>query len=463
MAYTKANHGKMTFSSGGTGTSSHISCVMLNQIMGVTRHPRALPRRRPGVRGRDRRPHRLHLQLRLHRRGGGEGRARSRRSRCWRGERTPLPARAADRRRAGPEGFRRLGLERDPAAEERDAGDGGEDQRGGEQGARQPGAARRLDALGLIPATPERAAARSTCASYINAEIEKWAAPVKAERSERGMTAFLRCLLRRCLRAGLAPARHGPGVAAVDRRAGHGAVRRGRAGRRAGAADERAARRADQGHVHPGEPRRRRRHDRRPPSPRRRPTARALLFTTSSISIAPSALSEPAVRSAPAHGDQPDRRGADRARGARQQPDQDAGGVHRQGEGGAGPDHVRQRRRGLRQSSVRRTAQDARRDRPAARAVPRHGAGHDRALRRRHRLGVLLHHRGAGAGPRRPHPHPRRLLARAAARAAGRAFDRRAGPGLYDGQLVRPVRPPGCRPPSSRGSSRSSPPCAATL
>lgn len=35
IAYTKINHAKMTFSSGGTGTSSHISCVMLNQIMGV--------------------------------------------------------------------------------------------------------------------------------------------------------------------------------------------------------------------------------------------------------------------------------------------------------------------------------------------------------------------------------------------------------------------------------------------
>jgi tripartite-type tricarboxylate transporter receptor subunit TctC len=34
-AYAKANHDKMTFSSGGTGTSSHVSCVMLNQIMGV--------------------------------------------------------------------------------------------------------------------------------------------------------------------------------------------------------------------------------------------------------------------------------------------------------------------------------------------------------------------------------------------------------------------------------------------
>jgi len=35
IAYTKANHGKMSFSSGGTGTSSHVSCVMLNQIIGV--------------------------------------------------------------------------------------------------------------------------------------------------------------------------------------------------------------------------------------------------------------------------------------------------------------------------------------------------------------------------------------------------------------------------------------------
>src|SRR5215510_13196286 len=29
IAYTKANQGKMSFASGGTGTSSHVSCVML--------------------------------------------------------------------------------------------------------------------------------------------------------------------------------------------------------------------------------------------------------------------------------------------------------------------------------------------------------------------------------------------------------------------------------------------------
>ncbi len=35
FAYTKTNHDKMVFSSGGSGTSSHVSCVMLNQVMGV--------------------------------------------------------------------------------------------------------------------------------------------------------------------------------------------------------------------------------------------------------------------------------------------------------------------------------------------------------------------------------------------------------------------------------------------
>jgi tripartite-type tricarboxylate transporter receptor subunit TctC len=35
VAYAKANNGKLTFSSGGTGTSSHVSCVMLDQLIGV--------------------------------------------------------------------------------------------------------------------------------------------------------------------------------------------------------------------------------------------------------------------------------------------------------------------------------------------------------------------------------------------------------------------------------------------
>jgi tripartite-type tricarboxylate transporter receptor subunit TctC len=35
ISYTKANQGKMQFGSGGTGTSSHIGCVLLNQVIGV--------------------------------------------------------------------------------------------------------------------------------------------------------------------------------------------------------------------------------------------------------------------------------------------------------------------------------------------------------------------------------------------------------------------------------------------
>ncbi len=35
IEYTKANHAKMQFGSGGTGTSSHIGCVLMNQTIGV--------------------------------------------------------------------------------------------------------------------------------------------------------------------------------------------------------------------------------------------------------------------------------------------------------------------------------------------------------------------------------------------------------------------------------------------
>lgn len=35
IAYAKANHAKMQFGSGGTGTSAHVGCVLLNQAIGV--------------------------------------------------------------------------------------------------------------------------------------------------------------------------------------------------------------------------------------------------------------------------------------------------------------------------------------------------------------------------------------------------------------------------------------------
>src|SRR5439155_13706290 len=35
IAYAKANHAKMQYGSGGTGTSAHIGCLLLNQAIGV--------------------------------------------------------------------------------------------------------------------------------------------------------------------------------------------------------------------------------------------------------------------------------------------------------------------------------------------------------------------------------------------------------------------------------------------
>jgi tripartite-type tricarboxylate transporter receptor subunit TctC len=138
IAHAKTNHAKMTFSSGGTGTSSHVSCVMLNQLMGVdVTH---VPYRGGGPAFADLIAGRIDYICNYVSIGAaavkqGQVKAIAMLAR----ERTPAPAGAAHRRRAGIEGFRRVGLERDPAAEKRDAGDGGEIQRRGEQGARQPG------------------------------------------------------------------------------------------------------------------------------------------------------------------------------------------------------------------------------------------------------------------------------------------------------------------------------------
>ena len=68
IAYTKANHDKMTFS---LRRHRHLLAYQLRDAEpdhGRQCHPRALSRRRPGVCRPDRRPHRLHLQLRLDRR-----------------------------------------------------------------------------------------------------------------------------------------------------------------------------------------------------------------------------------------------------------------------------------------------------------------------------------------------------------------------------------------------------------
>ena len=178
IAYAKANHDKMTFSSGGTGTSSHVSCVMLNQLMGVdVTH---VPYRGGGPAFADLIAGRIDYICNYVSIGApavkqGQVKAIAMLAR----ERTPLLPDLPHRRRAGPEGLRRVGLERDPAAEERDTCDGGEIQRRGEQGARQSGAARAVRRH-----RPHRSRAGppepGVSAQVHQREIEKWAKPVKA-------------------------------------------------------------------------------------------------------------------------------------------------------------------------------------------------------------------------------------------------------------------------------------------
>ena len=178
MAYTKANHDKMMFS---LRRHRHLVACQLRDAEPAhrrQRHPRALPRRRAGVPGRDRRPHRLHLQLRFHRRAGGEGRTGQGAGDARRQRTSALP----DLPTADEQGLKNFDVSAwnaillpksaTPAmvAKMNAAVSKALD---------NPAMRGRLDALGLIPATPERRSA-DYLRGYINAEIGKWAGPVKA-------------------------------------------------------------------------------------------------------------------------------------------------------------------------------------------------------------------------------------------------------------------------------------------
>ena len=53
IAYAKAQQSHMQFGSAGAGTSTHIGCVLLNQVIGRRRRPCALSGRRGGAARRD--------------------------------------------------------------------------------------------------------------------------------------------------------------------------------------------------------------------------------------------------------------------------------------------------------------------------------------------------------------------------------------------------------------------------
>ena len=64
MAYTKANHTKMQFGSGGAGSGAHLNCMRVNAAIGVDVTHVYLSRFGPGDAGPVRRPARLLLRAR---------------------------------------------------------------------------------------------------------------------------------------------------------------------------------------------------------------------------------------------------------------------------------------------------------------------------------------------------------------------------------------------------------------
>jgi tripartite-type tricarboxylate transporter receptor subunit TctC len=178
MAYTKANHGKMTFSSGGTGTSSHVSCVMLNQLIGV--NVTHIPYRGGGPAFQDVIAGRIDYICNYVSIGAPAVKA---------GQVKALATLAGKRTSAHPDlptadeqGLKNFDVSAwnaillpksaTPAmvAKMNAAVSKALD---------NPAMRGRLDALGLIPAAPERRSAEYL-RKFINTEIEKWAVPVKA-------------------------------------------------------------------------------------------------------------------------------------------------------------------------------------------------------------------------------------------------------------------------------------------
>ena len=135
-AYAKANQDKMQHGSGGAGTSSHIGCVLMNQVLGVKiTH---IPYRGGGPAMQDLLAGRVDFicnyvstALPSHRAGTAKVIA------ALNEQAATDVARCADRAGAGLQGSRNLGVERDLHAEGGNAAAGGEAQRRAQHGAGQ--------------------------------------------------------------------------------------------------------------------------------------------------------------------------------------------------------------------------------------------------------------------------------------------------------------------------------------
>lgn len=178
MAYTKANHGKMTFSSGGTGTSSHVSCVMLNQLIGV--NVTHVPYRGGGPAFQDVIAGRIDYICNYVSIGAPAVKA---------GQVKALATLAGKRTSAHPDlptadeqGLKNFDVSAWNAIllpKSATPAQVAKMNAAVSKALDNPAMLGRLDALGLIPAAPERRSAEYL-RKFINAEIEKWAVPVKA-------------------------------------------------------------------------------------------------------------------------------------------------------------------------------------------------------------------------------------------------------------------------------------------
>lgn len=178
IAHTKVNHAKMQFSSGGTGTSSHVSCVMLNQLIGV--EVLHVPYRGGGPAFQDLIAGRIdyicnYVSIAVPAVKAGQVKALAMLAR----ERTPL---LPDVRTADQQGLKDFDVSAWNAIflpKSATPAMVGKLNAAVGKALDNPALRKRFDDIGLIPAAPERRSPQYL-RKFVEAEITKWAGPVKA-------------------------------------------------------------------------------------------------------------------------------------------------------------------------------------------------------------------------------------------------------------------------------------------
>jgi tripartite-type tricarboxylate transporter receptor subunit TctC len=178
ITYAKANTGKLTFSSGGTGTSSHVSCVMLDQIIGVD--ATHVPYRGGGPAFADVIAGRIDYICNYVSIGAQAVKQNQVKAIAMlAGERTPL---LPDLPTASEQGLKDFDVSAWNAIllpKSATPAMVAKLNKAVSQALDTPALRERLDAIGLIPAAPERRSPEYL-RKFIEAEVEKWAKPVKA-------------------------------------------------------------------------------------------------------------------------------------------------------------------------------------------------------------------------------------------------------------------------------------------